>query len=84
MFARLRFQGEGPSTVFVPATAIVRRGPLTGVFVIDGDVARLRWIALGVSGDGRVEAASGLGAGERIVAIPAAELTDGRRVEIAR
>ena len=84
MFARVRFPGDGPATVFIPRTAIVRRGPLTGVFVVEGDVAHLRWITLGVSRDDRVEAASGLTAGERIVAAPAAELADGRRVEIAR
>ena len=84
MFARLRFPGEGPATVFIPRTAIVHHGPLTGVFIVDGDVAHLRWITLGVSRDGHVEAASGLTAGERIVTAPAAELADGRRVEIAR
>jgi RND family efflux transporter MFP subunit len=83
MFARVRFPGDGPATVFLPATAIVRRGPLTGVFVIDDNVAHLRWITLGASRDGRVEAASGLVAGERIVTAPTDELADGRRVEIA-
>jgi len=84
MFARLRFAGEGPATLFVPAAAIVRRGPLTGVFVVDGDVARLRWITLGDTRGRRVEAASGLDAGERVVADPSSELVDGRRIEIAR
>jgi RND family efflux transporter MFP subunit len=84
MFARVRFPGDGPAILFLPATAIVRRGPLAGVFVVDDNIARLRWITLGASRDGRVEAASGLAAGERIVTAPAAELADGRRIEIAR
>jgi multidrug efflux pump subunit AcrA (membrane-fusion protein) len=84
MFARVRFQGDGPPKVDVPQSAIVRRGPLTGVFVVDGDVAHLRWITLGGAVDGRIEAISGLTAGDRIVTVPAAELADGRRVEIAR
>ena len=84
MFARVRFPGDGPAIVSIPTTAIVRRGPLTGVFVIVDNVAQLRWITLGSSLDRRVEAASGLAAGERIVTAPAAELADGRRVEIAR
>jgi RND family efflux transporter MFP subunit len=84
MFARLRFTGDGPPAAFVPAAAIVRRGPLTGVFVVDGGIARLRWITLGHAQDGRVEAATGLDAGERIVAAPPAELADGRRIEPAR
>jgi multidrug efflux pump subunit AcrA (membrane-fusion protein) len=84
MFARLRFPGDGPASAVVPATAIVRRGPLTGVFVVDGGVARLRWITLGHTQDGRVEAQTGLEAGERIVAAPPAELADGRRIELTR
>ncbi len=84
MFARVRFPGDGPAIVSIPATAIVRRGPLTGVFVIDDNVANLRWITLGASLNGRVEAASGLATGERIVTAPTGELADGRRVEIAR
>lgn len=84
MFARVRFPGDGPAIVFVPATALVRRGPLTGVFVVDDNVAHLRWISLGATLNGRAEVASGLAAGERIVTAPALELADGRRVEIAR
>ena len=84
MFARLRFPGAGAAIATIPETAVVRRGPLTGVFVIEGDVARLRWITLGVSRNGHVEAASGLTAGERIIVVPAPELTDGRRIETAR
>ena len=83
MFARVRFPGDGPSSVFIPASAILRRGPLTGVFVVDDNVAHLRWITLGASLNERVEAASGLAAGEQIVTAPTAELADGRRVEIA-
>jgi RND family efflux transporter MFP subunit len=84
LFARVRFTGDGPEAIFVPEGAIVRRGPLTGVFVVDGNVARLRWITLGASRDGRVEAVTGLTAGERIVAAPAAELADGRPVELSQ
>ncbi len=84
MFARVRFPGDGPATHFVPETAIVRRGPLTGVYVVEEGVARLRWIALGGSKDGRVEAITGLAAGERIVTAPTVDLADGRRVEIAQ
>jgi len=84
MFARVRFPGDGPASVFIPASAIVRRGPLTGIFVVDDNIAHLRWITLGASLNGRVEAASGLAAGERIVTAPTTELADGRRVEITQ
>ena len=63
----------------VPEMAAVRRGPLTGVFVVDGEgIARLRWVSLGETKDGRVEILSGLAAGERIVTEPPAGLEDGR------
>jgi len=84
MFARLHL--SGPQDVAgggaaVPEEAIVRRGPLTGVFVVDdGSVARLRWVTLGRTLDGTVEVLTGLGAGERIVTIPPPALEDGRAV----
>jgi len=84
LFARVRFTAEGEATVPLPESAIVRRGPLTGVFVVDGGVARLRWITVGRVADGRVDALSGVTSGERIVTAPPAELTDGRRVESAQ
>ena len=52
--------------VTIPADAIVRRGQLTGVHVVTGDVATLRWIRLGRTVGNRVEVLSGLEAGERI------------------
>jgi cobalt-zinc-cadmium efflux system membrane fusion protein len=82
MFARLRLGGEEGKAVAVPETALVRRGPLTGVFVADGqDVVHLRWVTVGASRDGRVEVLTGLVAGERIATEPPAGLEDGRRVE---
>ena len=60
--------------VAVPASAIVRRGQLTGVRVLTGDAVVLRWVRLGrrvstgTSPDSaRVEVLSGLEAGDRIV-----------------
>jgi len=84
MFARLRLPrpaSEGAAAVVVPESAVVRHGPLTGVFVVDGGgVARLRWVTLGAARDGAREVLAGLGAGERIVTAPPVELEDGRPV----
>jgi RND family efflux transporter MFP subunit len=52
--------------VTVPADAVVRRGQLTGVHVVSGDVVTLRWIRVGRTVGDRVEVLSGLEAGERI------------------
>lgn len=55
--------------ITVPASAVVRRGQLTGVQVVTPDGVAIRWVRLGrVVGDGeRVEILSGLSAGDRIV-----------------
>lgn len=83
MFARLRLPGPGRTLVAVPETAVVRRGPLTGLFVVAEDnTARLRWVTVGRSHDGEIEVLTGLSAGERVVAQPPEELEDGRPVEV--
>jgi RND family efflux transporter MFP subunit len=53
--------------IFIPVTAVVRRGQLTGVRVIAGDQSVLRWVRLGRTLGDRVEVLSGLQPGERIV-----------------
>ncbi len=68
------------SALAVPATSVVRRGALTGVYVLERDRVWLRWLRLGrVQGDA-IEVLSGLNAGEQVVAAPV-NLTDGVRVK---
>ena len=68
----------------VPADAVVRRGQLEGVFVVDAGTARLRLVRSGRERDGRLEIASGLSGYEEIVLAGVADLVDGQRVEVAR
>ena len=83
LFARLRLAGATRPAVAVPETALVRRGPLAGIFVVDDSgTARLRWVTLGESREGRVEVLTGLKAGERFVEAPPPDLEDGRKVEV--
>jgi RND family efflux transporter MFP subunit len=87
MFARLRLGSEARSTVAVPTSAIVHKGPLTGVFVAEGldtdrATAGLRWITLGRTRDGSVEVLTGLAAGERYVVEPTSQLRDGQPIEV--
>jgi RND family efflux transporter MFP subunit len=54
----------------IPAGAAFTRGGLVGVFVADGGVARLRWIAAGNREGERLLVRAGLEAGERVVLEP--------------
>jgi RND family efflux transporter MFP subunit len=74
--------GDPREPILVPARALVRRGALSGVYVLRDDRAWLRWLRIGREAEGRVEVLAGLAAGERFVASPDG-LADGRRVRIA-
>lgn len=83
MFGRLRLdKGEQP-TLVVPATAVVERGQLTGVFTVGPDlVSRLRWITVGRRLNGDIEVLSGVNAGERVL-LTGAQGSDGAKIRIA-
>lgn len=86
MFARARFERGAREAIVIPASSIVRRGQLDGVFVVDDDGrARTRWVRTrAIAGDStRIEVTSGLGAGERFLPAPPAALVDGGRVKEA-
>lgn len=70
--------GEGPR--WVPADAVVDRGQLTGVYAVESDTVRLRWVRLGQRRDDAVELLSGPVGLNGVVRRPAAELFDGRPV----
>lgn len=65
--------GRTKAGIAIPASAVIRRGQLTGVRVATSDGVVLRWIRLGrtmestTEGPPRIEVLSGLEAGERIV-----------------
>lgn len=62
----------GAQAVQIPAHALVRRGELTGVYVVEGDRIGLRQLRLGARRGDRVEVLAGLRRGERIAADPVA------------
>lgn len=69
----LAVQEQGAGRIFVPASALVRRGELTGVYVLDAaGQARLRQVRPGPVDGVRVEILSGVADGDRVV-------TDGQR-----
>ncbi len=84
LFARLLVPGVGSDPrISVPAEALFHRGGLTGVYVVDGGRARLRWVAAGAREGGSVEIRAGLEPAERVVLRPA-DLVDGNPVRVVR
>ena len=56
MFARMRVPVGTRQAVMVPAKAVIRRGQLTGVWIVDeNSTAHLRWVRLGHERDGKAE-----------------------------
>jgi len=76
MFGRARFAGRTRRALTVPAGAIVRRGQVTSVFVVEKGVARVRLV--NVSG---TEILAGLSEAEIVVVLPGAGVIDGTRVK---
>lgn len=70
--------GEGPR--WIPADAVVRRGQLEGVWVVETDTLRLRWVRLGQEVDGAVEVLAAPEGTLTVVRRPDAGLHDGRAV----
>ena len=79
--AARNFRAGERQSICVPQTALVHRGQLEAVYVVDKDqVASLRYITLGKPSAKDVEVLSGLDSGERVVAEPAARILSGKRI----
>lgn len=83
-FGRADFAVGKREALLVPQSAIVERGQIRCVHVVEGDTARLRLVTLGESKGDLREILSGLEAGERFVVAPPALLADGGRIAIQK
>ncbi len=84
LFGRASFTTGERMALLAPAGALVDRGQLTGVYVVDDrSIARFRLVTAGARRGERVEILSGLNPGERLVAAGVERVTDGGRVESA-
>lgn len=82
MYGRAEFPGgDTRKALTVPTEAVIERGQIRSVFVVDGDTARRRLVTLGAGVGERREVLSGLAAGEQVVLSPG-ELTDGHPVRV--
>lgn len=78
-FVKAVLLGDALETIRVPENALVRRGALTGVYVVQEGRAVLRWLRL--TSDKTV--AAGLSPGEVVVLAPPVSLRNGSLVEVA-
>lgn len=72
MAARAHFVVGSGQKLTVPPAAVIRRGEVTGVYVVDAqNQPRLRQVRLGeVAGNGELEVLAGLAAGDRVSLTP--------------
>lgn len=69
--------------ISIPRTALIDRGELHEVWIVDrGDLARLRYVTPGMTWGDRVEILTGISAGDRVVTNASQPLADGTRVTI--
>jgi RND family efflux transporter MFP subunit len=85
LFGHAEFACGQRQSVLVPRTAIVERGQLQGVFLVDqSKIAALHYITLGKPVNDEVEVLAGLQDGDRLVASPAGLELDGKQIEAQR
>lgn len=82
LFGRAQFSRGERQALLIPRSAVVERGQLQGIYVLDQNkVASLRYITLGKPSGVDVEVLAGLQDGERLVVKPGAVDLNGKRVE---
>ena len=82
LFGRSQFSRGERTALLIPSTAVVERGQLQGIYVLDqNNIAGLRYVTLGIPLAGQVEVLAGLQAGEMLVANPGSGELSGKRVE---
>ena len=69
-------------SLFIPSSALVQRGQLDLVFVVQGQKALLRIVKTGKEMGEQVEILAGLEAGEQVVTQNASLLSSGQPVEV--
>ena len=82
LFGKAQFSRGERRALMVPQTAIVQRGQLQGVYVLDGNrVAGLRYVTLGDAFGPHVEVLTGIQEHEFVVAKPGELDLGGKRIE---
>ncbi len=82
LFGRAQFSRGNRSSVLIPRSAVVERGQLQAIYVLDPNkIASLRYVTLGKTSGAEVEVLAGVQQGERLVATPAGLDLNDKRIE---
>lgn len=84
-FARIRLEGGNETTLMLTKSAVISRGQMDLVFVVDKNqqIARMRLVRTGTVSDSDIEILSGLDAGEQVVVSNNTKLQDGQPLKIS-
>jgi RND family efflux transporter MFP subunit len=81
MYGAAEFANGARQAILIPRSAVVSRGSLNCVYVLDGQgIAQLRSITLGAAQDNLIEVLSGVSAGEKLVDAPSDRELAGKRI----
>jgi RND family efflux transporter MFP subunit len=83
-FGRARIGGPAERALEVPTSALLKRGQLTFVYVVEDGHARLRPLSPGASDGDRTEVLAGLRVDDQVVTNPPQSLRDGARISGGR
>jgi membrane fusion protein, multidrug efflux system len=82
LFGRAQFSRGERFSLLIPRTAVVERGQLQGVYVLDQNkIANLRYVTLGKPCGTQVEVLAGLQAGESLISDPGSRELSGKKIE---
>ncbi len=82
LFGRAQFSRGERSSLLIPRSAVVERGQLQGIYVLDqNSVAGLRYITLGKPSGAQVEVLAGLQAGESLISDPGSRELSGKKIQ---
>jgi membrane fusion protein, multidrug efflux system len=82
LFGRAHFARGERASLLIPRSAVVERGQLQGVYILDQNkIASLRYITLGKPSGQQVEVLAGLQDGESVIAEPGSRELGGKKIE---
>jgi len=83
MYGTAEFSNGTRQAVVIPHSAVITRGSLPCIYVLDGQgIAQLRYVTLGGAQGNLVEVLSGISSGEKLVDDPSDRELAGKRIEV--